>query len=169
MSVTVFQVAIVNHLWQSTLFAAAAALLALCLRHHRATVRFWIWQAASVKFLVPFASLAAMGARFPLGARATAPESMLPSVWTTTVIPLSQPLPIADASNGSPAWLSAPVVLGAIWLAGCLIVLGVSVARWRRDSNLDGHCPWPPDPCLWGLHGHRIQKQNGASSEPWKW
>ncbi|HTM04995.1 MAG TPA: M56 family metallopeptidase [Vicinamibacterales bacterium] len=136
MSVTVFQVAIVNHLWQSTLFTVAAALLALCLRHHRATVRFWVWQAASVKFLVPFASLAAMGARLPLGVRGTAPESALLLVWTTTLVPLSQPLPIVNAPDGSLARLSVSVVFGAIWLAGCLIVLGVSVARWWRAARI---------------------------------
>jgi hypothetical protein len=46
-----------NHLWQSTLFAAAAWLLTLALRRHRAQVRYWLWLAASVKFLVPFALL----------------------------------------------------------------------------------------------------------------
>jgi hypothetical protein len=41
-----------NHLWQSTLCAAAAWLLALTLRKNRAAVRYWLWLAASVKFLV---------------------------------------------------------------------------------------------------------------------
>jgi hypothetical protein len=36
-----------NHLWQSTLFAIVAALLALGLRRHRAEVRYWLWLAAS--------------------------------------------------------------------------------------------------------------------------
>jgi hypothetical protein len=47
-----------NHLWQSTLFAAAAGLLSLALRKQRAQVRYGLWLAASVKFLVPFALLA---------------------------------------------------------------------------------------------------------------
>lgn len=38
--------AIVAHLWQSTLFAGAAALLALTFRANQARVRYWIWLAA---------------------------------------------------------------------------------------------------------------------------
>ena len=42
-----------DHLWQSTIFAALAALLAALLRHERAQVRYWVWLAASLKFLFP--------------------------------------------------------------------------------------------------------------------
>jgi hypothetical protein len=47
---------IINHLWQSTAFATAAWLLTLVLRKNRAAVRYSVWLAASVKFLVPFRS-----------------------------------------------------------------------------------------------------------------
>ena len=40
---------LVNHLWQSTLFAAAAGLLTLAFRRNRAQTRHWLWLAASVK------------------------------------------------------------------------------------------------------------------------
>jgi bla regulator protein BlaR1 len=50
-----------NHLWQSTLFAAAAGLLTLALRKNRAQVRYWLWLAASVKFLVQFSLLFSAG------------------------------------------------------------------------------------------------------------
>ena len=33
----------VNHLWLSTLFAAAAGLLTLAFRKNRASVRYWLW------------------------------------------------------------------------------------------------------------------------------
>ena len=49
--------ALASHLWQSTWFAGAAALLALVLRGNRPRVRYWIWLSASAKFLVPFAVL----------------------------------------------------------------------------------------------------------------
>jgi hypothetical protein len=42
-----------NHLWQSTLCAAAAWLLTLTLRRNRTELRYWIWLAASAKFLNP--------------------------------------------------------------------------------------------------------------------
>ena len=50
-----------NHLWQSTLFAGVAGLLTLALRRNWAQTRYWLWLAASVKFLVPFALLMTIG------------------------------------------------------------------------------------------------------------
>ncbi len=50
-----------NHLWQSTLFAGGAALLTLALRRNHARVRYWVWLAASCKFLLPFSLLIALG------------------------------------------------------------------------------------------------------------
>ena len=55
-----------NHLWQSTVFALAAAFFTLALRRNRAGVRYWVWLAASVKFLVPFSLLMTLGALVPL-------------------------------------------------------------------------------------------------------
>lgn len=59
--------AITNHLWQSTVFGAVAGLLTLVLRKNHASARYWVWLAASVKFLAPFALLVALGSHFPLG------------------------------------------------------------------------------------------------------
>ena len=53
-----------NHLWQSTLVAALAGLLTLAFRRNRAQVRYWLWLAASLKFLIPFAALTALGRQF---------------------------------------------------------------------------------------------------------
>ncbi len=39
-----------NHLWQSSLFVVAAALVAIALRKNRAHIRYWVWLAASLKF-----------------------------------------------------------------------------------------------------------------------
>jgi beta-lactamase regulating signal transducer with metallopeptidase domain len=46
--------ALINHLWQSTLFAFAAAVFTLAFRNNSANIRFLIWLAASAKFLIPF-------------------------------------------------------------------------------------------------------------------
>ncbi|MGH3183216.1 MAG: hypothetical protein ACRDOE_15140, partial [Streptosporangiaceae bacterium] len=54
---------IAAHLWQSTWFALAAAALALALRRQRAQVRYALWLAASLKFLVPFELLVELGRR----------------------------------------------------------------------------------------------------------
>src|SRR5258708_13369892 len=52
---------IANHLWQSTVFAIAVGMLTLALRKHQARVRYSLWLAASVKFLIPFSLLIAAG------------------------------------------------------------------------------------------------------------
>ncbi len=53
--------AILNHLWQSTVFAGLAWLLTLALKKNRAQVRYWVWFGASMKFLAPLAVLVAAG------------------------------------------------------------------------------------------------------------
>lgn len=58
-----------NHLWQSTLCATAISFLTLVLRKNRAAVRYWLWLAASVKFLVPFSLLVSMGSQLQFGWR----------------------------------------------------------------------------------------------------
>ena len=52
---------IVNHLWQSSIFAVALIGLVRCFRNNGAHVRYWLLWIASVKFLVPFAWLALVG------------------------------------------------------------------------------------------------------------
>ena len=53
--------AVGNHLWQSTLFAAVAAIMTLALRKNQARIRYRLWLAASVKFLIPFSLLISLG------------------------------------------------------------------------------------------------------------
>ena len=45
--------AVINHLWQSTLFAAAMALLTFAFTKNHARWRCRLWLAASIKFLAP--------------------------------------------------------------------------------------------------------------------
>lgn len=49
--------ALVNHLWQSTLFVLIVWLATLALRNNGARVRCWLWTAASLKCLIPFSML----------------------------------------------------------------------------------------------------------------
>jgi bla regulator protein blaR1 len=114
-----------NHLWQSTFFAAAAGLLTLTLRGNRASVRYALWLAASLKFLVPFSLLAAAAARLE------PPASLLP-LPAAQMIPVishvSQPfLYSAPASGSAPSrW---PEVLASVWLCGMTFHL----YRWSRQ------------------------------------
>lgn len=61
--------AVIDHVWQSTLVAVLAAGLALALRRHSASARYWLWFAASAKFLIPFSVLVALGGARGLGRR----------------------------------------------------------------------------------------------------
>ena len=54
---------VLNHLWQSTVFALGAGVLTLAFRKNRAQVRYWLWLGASVKFLIPFALLVGLGSQ----------------------------------------------------------------------------------------------------------
>jgi TonB family protein len=110
---------IANHLWQSTLVAAALAALAAALRNERANARYWIWWAASVKFLVPFSSLTALGAA--LG-RAGAPRLEVAD-WPTTLAALAEPMP--EAAPASPLALA----LLAAWALGFAAVASSWAAR----------------------------------------
>ena len=53
--------ALFDHLWQSTLFAAAMGVLTLAFRRNRAAVRYALWFMASLKFLLPFSVLTMLG------------------------------------------------------------------------------------------------------------
>jgi hypothetical protein len=71
-----------NHLWQSTLFVALVAVLALSLRRNQAHVRHWLWLAASVKFLVPFAFVAFVATLLWMILQARVPQLKAVTGWT---------------------------------------------------------------------------------------
>jgi bla regulator protein BlaR1 len=67
-----------NHVRQSTLFAGIAGLLTLFRRKNRAHMRYWLWFLASVKFLLPFSILVAVGGRLrPHTTVAVAPSGLV--------------------------------------------------------------------------------------------
>jgi uncharacterized protein (TIGR03435 family) len=121
-----------NHLWQSTLFAAVAWLLTLALRKNRAAVRYWVWLAASVKFLIPFSLLVSAGAQ--LGWR-TAPAAVQPR-FSFVMEEIAQPF-AAAAPTPVPAVAAAalnqlPAILFGIWLCGVAIGAVFWLWWWRR-------------------------------------
>src|ERR1017187_6455703 len=83
-----------NHMWQSTGFAAVAVLLGFALRANTARARYCLWLAASVKFLVPFSVLAAIGGSLGRWLVPTVPVSRFPSVIAEIVQPFT---PLQDA------------------------------------------------------------------------
>jgi bla regulator protein BlaR1 len=124
--------ALANHLWQSTLFAAAAALLTLMLRRNRAQTRYVLWLAASLKFLIPFALLVSIGNQ--LGWRSAPSPAPVVSFAIEQISQPFGPLPVAAVKASAPAasFASAPALLSAAWFLGFTSVLAVWCVRWRR-------------------------------------
>jgi len=120
--------ALLDHIWQSTLFAGAAWLLTLAFRRNGAALRFWLWFAASIKFLVPFAALAALGEYLSRQYPAPLPRSIL--VFQPAAEKLSAPAKMLVAPHAETINL-APLLLG-IWLAGLAVILGLHLLRWSR-------------------------------------
>ena len=126
--------ALADHLWQSTLVAAAAGLLTLALRNNSARVRYSLWLAASLKFLIPFSLLVAVGSQFSWRHLSAAPASGTVLIQEfgqpfTQTSPLTRAAGPIAASTSQIHWL--PVLLG-LWLVGFLVVLGLWAARWWR-------------------------------------
>jgi len=126
--------AVANHLWQSTLFAVLIALLTLLLRPHRARIRYALWLAASLKFLVPFALLTAVAARMPwlLAVGATVTD-VIPAAGQLTldIAPFSTPdaavVPVIDHATRLDLLRSA---LAVLWGLGTLVVAVHWGTRW---------------------------------------
>jgi uncharacterized protein (TIGR03435 family) len=126
--------ALTNHLWQSTLFGALAGLLTLALRKNHARARYWLWLAASVKFLVPFAFLVALGSHF--GWRKTYVHQAGP-LAIERLGPVFTPVISASISPVGPhpiSWI--PILPLALWSCGCAAVLLAWGARWRRIAGI---------------------------------
>jgi bla regulator protein blaR1 len=115
-----------NHLWQSTLFAAMIGLLTLIFRKCHARIRYWLWLVASIKFLVPFSFLVAIGSRL---------------AWFRGLPVTNRRLyfAIEAISGAAPATAFPDLVhllpaLVAFWLCGLVAVLLLWCLQWRKMS-----------------------------------
>jgi bla regulator protein BlaR1 len=112
-----------NHLWQSTVCVAVAWLLTLAMGKNRAAVRYWIWLAASVKFLMPFSLLSGIGGQ--LGWRSAA--AIRPPQFSVVMNEISRSFTISAQAPLLPAGASAPnklpLILLGVWLCGALLGL----------------------------------------------
>jgi beta-lactamase regulating signal transducer with metallopeptidase domain len=126
--------ALLDHLWQSTLFAGAAGVLALALRHQAARVRYWLWLAASAKFLIPFSLLVCAGTW--LAPRARLPEmSAQLTQWVGGIS--TSALAMAPASALGPVGRGHAVILSlGLWLAGTAAVATLWGAKWLRMRSI---------------------------------
>jgi bla regulator protein BlaR1 len=126
-----------NHLWQSTLFAIVAGLLTLALRNNHAQSRYWLWLAASAKFLVPFSLLVGIGSYLPWPRGSVGTKDGLYIVMDQVSQPFARQKmsvisPIAPATDSPGLIHLLPAVLTAAWLCGFVLVICVWWVRWRR-------------------------------------
>ena len=124
-------IGLANHLWQSTLFAVVVACLTLLLRKNSARVRYLLWLAGSVKFLVPFALLTAVGAQIPWpGGHAQATHAI------TTASQIAVQFTQFGAAGATALVAHAQsrevtlIVLAALWVLGTLAVLARTFTQW---------------------------------------
>ena len=120
----------INHLWQSTVFAVLTAILTLAFRENRAQVRYWLWFGASLKFLIPFSLLMSLGSYLQW----TPVETIASPAVSSTVAQFTQPFPetaaIMPSTAGTVDWIPL-VVLGA-WVWGFAAIGLLRLRGWLR-------------------------------------
>jgi uncharacterized protein (TIGR03435 family) len=117
-----------NHLWQSTLFAAAVAVVCFALRKNQARTRYWLWLAASLKFLVPFSLLVSLGTRVDVRVVPPAVPAIRVEQISTSFAPVTA---AAHTAYHAPAMAWWPRVLVALWLSGSILFGLRWFRRWR--------------------------------------
>ena len=129
-----------NHLWQSTAFAAVVWVVALLLKKNQARVRYGLWLAASVKFLIPFSLLIGLGGLLPRPRH---------SVVTMPVYSAVDAVGVPFAVEGGPEIAPAvvlvsrmqrvmtflPATLAGVWVCGVVVVLVVWCGGWLRVTR----------------------------------
>lgn len=116
-------------LLQSTIFAAAIALLAFLLRKNAAHIRHRLWFIASVKFLIPFSLLFSIGGLIPRHVAAPAAQPR----WIVTTQEVAAPLTTPTAAVVIPAQKNFfPAIALALWFAGFATISIWWLVRWRR-------------------------------------
>jgi len=125
--------ALLNHLWQSTLFCGAVWVVVRLCRSNGAALRHGLWLTASVKFLVPFAALYGLGAWMGLPAPVGGePLFFDPAVQAAG--PMVSPASVSVTARGTAGGVGAALL--AVWMIGAFIVGGRWLLAWRAADSL---------------------------------
>jgi bla regulator protein BlaR1 len=159
---------ILNHLWQSSLLVFAVWVLTLVLKSNRAAVRYWLWLAASVKFLIPFSLLVRLGSLFEW--RTAAPLASQPHIsFVMEEMGRASVAPVAVAT-AAPGFNFVPLLIG-IWFCGFAIGVVLWMRWWVRiramvrnsvDAGRRNRLPHQEDRSLWS----RLGRAKRAGREP---
>jgi bla regulator protein blaR1 len=123
-----------NHLWQSTAFGAAAWVLTFLLRKNRAQTRYWVWLCASLKFLLPFSLLVALGRALAPAHRVAAAPGEISAVVRQATVPFSDDSVsfIGLRSSHLTPHNFLPLALMAVWALGFIGVACSAILKWWR-------------------------------------
>ena len=130
---------LLDHLWQSTLFTGAVWLVARAVRTNAARVRYWLWFAASVKFLIPVSVLVLIGERF---AWRTTPASASPTVSFVidqVLTPVATTVGTAPAVPDAAPTMAIATLLLVVWCSGVGFVLSSWWRQWLPLNRARRH------------------------------
>jgi beta-lactamase regulating signal transducer with metallopeptidase domain len=118
---------LLDHLWQSTLFAGMVMASMPLFRRQSASLRYWLWFTASMKFLFPFALLTMLGRRILI---AMTPEVAAPVL--AAIRPAAAPFAAIAAPLAAPVPDQAPAVelAALVWCAGLAAITLICLSRW---------------------------------------
>jgi len=125
---------LINHMWQSTVASFIAWLLVLTMRDNRAHARYWVWMAASVKFLMPFSLLIAGGESLRRVTESPITGPAVSNVLGQMAQPFPQVqswVPAGSESMPHPINLLRFVIL-VVWASGALVVALSWCLKWRK-------------------------------------
>lgn len=123
---------LLTHLWQSTLIALAAGALAHACRRNAAAVRYWIWFAASLKFLVPLALLQQLGDSVGRSLPAPLPlDAELVESATTLFVPS-----MSHSVASHDLFSQLAIVAACVWALGAALLCLRWFLQWRSVRSL---------------------------------
>jgi beta-lactamase regulating signal transducer with metallopeptidase domain len=126
--------ALVDHLWQSSLVVLLAWALTSLLRRNGAHLRYWIWLAASLKFLVPFSWLALVGGQFAEAGTAVAPYETIGTARQVAA-PFIAPATYLAPSAGT-SFASIEILALAVWALGFVALTARWFLGWRELKSV---------------------------------
>lgn len=129
--------ALLDHLWQSTLFCVGVWLLMFGLRANGAALRHWLWMLASLKFLVPFSLLYSLGSLAGVLPPVAAQPDLLDEALSAAT-PVLSPTSFLSVSTSpdATASLGLDAVLIGVWTIGASFVLLRWLVAWRAVDRI---------------------------------
>jgi uncharacterized protein (TIGR03435 family) len=108
------------------------------MKRNRASIRHWLWTAASLKFLIPFALLMNIGSQFQWGRTSPMSQPAAVSVMKTIKGPLVPvvPTPARVTPKAARQTNTMPLVVFSVWLLGGIAVLSAWLREWWQVRKI---------------------------------